>query len=628
MCGIVGAFGPSVKFITSQSQASMDVLSHRGPDGNGIWFSNDGFCFLGHRRLAILDPSGAASQPMIYDGSVLSYNGEIYNHQELRKKYFLKDKENFKTHSDTETLLHLFKRKDRKDILQQLNGMFAGAYYETSEKSLFLFRDPLGIKPLYWYTLKDSTVLFSSEIKGLFVFFPSPDLIRSDSSILKTYLTFENWPQGKSLFSGINLLRPGENLILYINENNQIEQNIEKWTHPPQRKAQKKLSLPKDYDGLVKYARTAIEESVQEHLLSDVPLSAYLSGGLDSGTVVAIASQDNKDLLTFTGYYDVKDSWYDERVFAQQTARRCKLEQVEVPIRVDDFYLYFDKLIQILEEPRMGMGSFSQMIVAKKAAEFRKVILSGHGGDEMFLGYPLFKAYLTFSQFPNLSSLKTLSSFNQKEWPWLINLLFEKISGKIHFAPLLWPNFPFKQLSEKNASQIYKEFGVSSFFNSLEKLEAYYVKTYLPGLLMVEDKISMAFSLETRTPLWSPSFLQKIQKIPPEIKLSQGRLKGLFKDAITCWLPPEVINAPKRGFPTPFRYWFRNELREEVERRLLKEGGALDDLISKEKRKKLLTSHFHIKMPFAFDEKRAHKIWMLLCLESWSRQFNIQWKFS
>jgi len=630
MCGIIGAFGPSVQSLKNRYPTALKSILHRGPDSEGSWFSDDGHCFLGHQRLEILDSSPFASQPMGDDESVLAYNGEIYNHLSLRNELVSEKPPIFNTHSDTETLFYLLKKFPRKDALTRLNGMFAGAYYEKGSKSLFLFRDSLGIKPLYWYAMEDGTILFSSEIKGIFALLPSGSR-QIDESVLETYLTFENWPQGKSLFSGVRLLSPGESLLLRLNENEGVSQKLEIWAFP-QQKSEKNLNpvqkthQPNDYNGWVNYVRRAVEETVKSHLLSDVPVSAYLSGGLDSGTIVALAAQNHKDFLTFTGYYDVGDSWYDERIFAQKTARYYQVQQVEVPITPDDFLQSFDELIQVLEEPRMGMGSFSQLIVAKQAAKHRRVILAGHGGDELFLGYPLFKACLALKHFPRFSSWKILASLNQKEWPWFLNLLLGVLSGKIYLAPRLWANFPFEGLNKGKSKQGFPEFLASSLPQSLEALETYYINTYLPGLLMVEDKISMAYSLETRTPFWSPTFLNCIQNIPAEIRLSRGKLKGLFKDAVSCWLPPEVINAPKRGFPTPFRYWFRKELREDIERRLLKDGDVLDPLISKEQRAKLLKSHFHTKLPFALDEKRAHQIWMLLCLESWIRQYNIKWR--
>jgi asparagine synthase (glutamine-hydrolysing) len=620
MCGIVGAFGPSVRSFKEQCQVAISAISHRGPDAEGSWFSEDGFCFLGHRRLTILDSSIAAAQPMVDKESALIYNGEIYNHQSLRNQSVA-----FKTHSDTETLFYLLKDPHRKNVLKQLDGMFVGAYYEKEKKSLFLFRDALGIKPLYWSSMQDGTVLFSSEVKGILSLLPSY-LPKVEKTVLETYLIFENWGQNKSLFSGIHLLFPGQSLLLGISPDRGVSQKLEQWQSAQKNSTQYQGSfLSKGYDGCVQYVRKAIEKTIKNHLLSDVPVSAYLSGGLDSGTIVAVASQYKKDLLAFTGYYDVKDNWYDERELARKTAEHYQVPQIEVPITPEDFILSFDNLIQILEEPRMGMGSFSQMIVSKKASEYRKVILAGHGGDELFLGYPLIKACLALERFPRLSSLKGLCSLNQREWPWLLNLVFEKLRGKIYLAPRLWSNSPFKIFSKSESETTFSAFLASNLLTSMEALEAYYINTYLPGLLLVEDKISMAFSLETRTPFWSPTFLDQIQKIPAEVKLSKGRLKGLFKDAVSVWLPPEVINAPKRGFPTPFRYWFRKELRAEVERRLLREGDHLDPLISKENRKKLLQSHFNKKLPFALDERRAHRIWMLLSLESWSRQFQVQW---
>jgi asparagine synthase (glutamine-hydrolysing) len=263
----------------------------------------------------------------------------------------------------------------------------------------------------------------------------------------------------------------------------------------------------------------------------------------------------------------------------------------------------------------MGMGSFSQYVVAEQTARHRKVVLSGHGGDELFCGYPLFKAAYVISAPFSLGTGRVLGSLRAKEVPWVAYSAVNSIlHRRFEFAPAIFT----RPSGERD------EFACDVSSSLFENVDRYYRSVYLPGLLEVEDKISMSFSLETRTPLWNQMLASYVAKIPVANRIQGGETKKLLKDAVNKVLPAAVFTAPKRGFPTPLRHWFRHELRDFVTERLT--SGLLDDIVERADVRKTLDSHFRSRAPFrpfALDERRAHRIWMMLCLESWMRQYKV-----
>lgn len=610
MCGFLGAFGLQSQDYQPKFSTALESITHRGPDDGGIWVDPSHRCILGHRRLSIIDLSSAAAQPFRGNDDVLVYNGEIYNHLDIRHQFFSHIQ--FSSTSDTETLFYLCKEKeDYSTFLSQLDGMFAGAFYKKSENTLYLFRDGLSIKPLY-YIIIDQTILFASEIRALLCLLPE-EMKKIDEDTVSCYLTFENWPQGPSLFQGIKSVLPGE-IFKIRSENDQLTVHKESFL--------KRKSLPKPTPhSLEEYIVESIDASVQQHLLSDVPLGTYLSGGLDSSIVTTLAARHTKDLMAFIGYFDI-DEWHDERPLARQVAKQSNVPLMEVKITPQHFYENFDKVILSLEEPRMGMGTFSQYIVAEEAAKHRKVILAGHGGDELFGGYPIFKAF-HFLESPSIwEKIQHLKSFNVREFPWLVYLMVQKVlSGKTVFAPTL---SNLKVFNKVASSSFAPSFQTKNTKKIIEDLFTYYQTIYLPGLFSAEDKISMAHSLETRFPLWSQSFIEKMKQIPIEALLHEGQLKGLYKKALKNYLPQDLLYAGKKGFPTPLRHWFRQELASEVEKRLLHSNTDLYKWISFEFIARLVNSHKKNVLPYPMDEKRAHQIWILLCLESWMRQFGVK----
>lgn len=585
----------------------MNVIAHRGPDGQGVYTSRNGRCVLGHVRLAIIDLSTAASQPMIKLNSALVYNGEIYNHHMLRQE-LAKDGWSFGSSSDTETLLTGLRNQSHK-FLDAAKGMFAGAWYDENSGELMLFRDPLGIKPCYIVSLPDSTIIFCSEIAGLL---SVTDKIRREVDLrtLYCYLRFENYPQKVSLFRDIESLLPGE-VRQYRDGSKKYQASFILPVSDTQ-------EIPSHGKELVSQTRAILEKSVKSHLLSDVPVGVYLSGGLDSSIVSCLAARHSSGLTAFTGYFEDTDPYYDERPYSRDVADFLGVQLNEVRIRPDDFKLHFDALVTHLGQPRMGMGSFSQYMVAMLAGKQRKVFLAGHGGDELFAGYPIFKAaWLTQHHWVTPECWKVWLGLAAKELPWVLYMLLERMTkGHTPLAPSIMP-VKETQLAEKFESNF-----LDTSTEPLIHLQEYYQSLYLPGLLLVEDSVSMAHSLETRVPLWSADVISWANRIDLEEKMPNGRLKGLLRSVATGVIPDSVLSAPKRGFPTPLRKWFRKELREFVCDRLLRQSCVLDLAMNRDQRELLIKDHAARPLPFALDERRAHKIWMLLCLESWSMQFD------
>lgn len=612
MCGFIGAFGPSAKKYSQNIHRALEAIQHRGPDSQGVYISTDEMCIIGHVRLSIIDTSTAAKQPF-YDGpNVLAFNGEIYNHLDLRAQYGLSG---CRTHSDTETFCKLLTHSvDPHIIFKNINGMYAGAYYKESRKSLYLFRDPLGIKPLYIYEAPDSTLIFGSEIKAILALCPDLE-VSWNQETLAFYLKYANWPQSHSFFNKIKLCEPGTWLNAKVKNLTQIvfEKTV---TSVSELMVNEEFSKVEDW---VAYTEYHLKKSVKAHLLSDVPLGANLSGGIDSGLISYFASKHLNNLYTFTGFFE-GDDFYDESPLASAIAEKCGAKHYKIPIKPNHFIDHFDQLIWHLEEPRMGMGAFSQLIVAKEARKHRKVLLAGHGGDELFAGYQAFRAFFFYENFPQTKALRALKAIRRMDFIWLVYLGLNMFRGKVTYAPTLYPN-----ASKHSWPSLSSDKGVfydTSFRPQTDNLFRYYLQTYLPGLLVVEDKVSMSQSLETRLPLWSLPIIKSALSIPLEEKLKNGVLKNLLRGVADKYLPPSVLSAPKKGFPTPLRHWFRNELYDFIHSRLTSYNSEIYRFVSKAELNQLLLSHKKGEgQPYAIDERRAQKIWLLLNLDAWCRLF-------
>jgi len=626
MCGIAGILSLNESTVPAL-QKRLDVMNqlirHRGPDGDDTWVHPNKHAGLMHRRLAIIDLSPSGAQPMTdRAGNWIVYNGEIYNYIELRQEL---GPENFVSTSDTEVILLAY-RKWGADCVNHLRGMFAFALWDESKGTLFCARDRFGIKPFY-YTIQKNTFYFASEPKALLPFI---DHIETDLDGFKDYLTFQLCLAGKTLFKGIQELLPAHYLQVR-NGSVQVNRYWEIYFHP-------------DYDHTGTYfeekLRALLEDSVDFHLRSDVPVGAYISGGLDSSAVASIAAdrQPAGAMIGFTGKFSSFGKEFDESGYARALAEYKDFELEEQDINASDFIENIRKVIYHLDYPTAGPGSFPQYMVSRLAAKKRKVVLGGQGGDEIFGGYTRYLiAYfeqcikgaiegttqngnyvVTYeSIIPNLVALQNYKPMIKEFWR---EGLFEPMDRRyyrlINRAPSLDDEINWSMLEPYSARETFE-----SIFNgdNVQK-ESYFdlmthfdFKTLLPALLQVEDRMSMAHGLESRVPILDHPIVELAATIPADIKFKDGKMKHIFQKAVQPYLPAEISNRrDKMGFPTPLSEWLAGEARDFV-KDIFSTGKALHrDLVNNRKVIEQLDK----------EPRYGRKIWGLLCLEIWQQEFH------
>ena len=626
MCGIAGIYHLDSQAIPGLTQklGVMDrLLRHRGPDGEGAWTNALGRLGFVHRRLSIIDLSPSGAQPMTDRmGNWIVYNGEIYNYLELRREL---GEENFVTNSDTEVILFAY-RKWGADCVSHLRGMFAFALWDETSQSLFCARDRFGIKPFY-YMVHKNIFYFSSEPKALL---PFVGQIETDLDGFKDYLTFQFCLDGKTLFKGIQELLPAHSLLI---RNGDIRKQ-RYW----------EVFFRPDYQHTATYfeekLRALLVDSVQHHLVSDVPVGAYVSGGLDSSSIASIAAdhQPAGAMIGFTGKFSAYGSEFDESRYARALADQKDFTLYEQDISAQDFVENIRKVIYHMDYPAAGPGSFPQYMVSRLAARHRKVVLGGQGGDEIFGGYTRYLiAYfeqcikgaiegtmhngnfvVTYeSIIPNLVALRNYKPLLQEFWR---EGLFESMDRRyfrlVNRAPSLddeinWPLLePYSARGTFqgifNGNNVRKE----SYFDLMTHFD---FKTLLPALLQVEDRMSMAHGLESRVPLLDHPIVELAATIPADIKFKDGKMKHILNQVVQPYLPEIIINRKdKMGFPTPLSDWLAGDASEFV-RDIFSSSKALHrDLIDNKKVLEIMD-----------DEPRyGRKVWGLLSLEIWQQEFH------
>lgn len=622
MCGVNGCINFNLKRIPNLEKrlAIMNQLqSHRGPDGDGIWVHPNEHVGFGHRRLSIIDLD-TGNQPMDdLCGNWITFNGEIYNYIELRDEL---GKQNFRTSSDTEVILHAY-RKWGKDCVDHLRGMFSFAIWDEAKQELFCARDRFGIKPFY-YTVVDDTFYFSSEVKALL---PFVEKIETCLEGFKDYLTFQLCLNGKTMFKNIYELLPGHCLTIK-NGAVKIRRYWQVYYHL-------------DFDHTAKYFEERIRElliqSIDLHLRSDVPIGGYISGGLDSSIVASIACQNSDDFMGFNGKFSEKAD-YDESGYARALAEANSFPLAEIDIGVNDFIDNIRKVIYHLDYPVAGPGSFPQYMVSGIASQYRKVVLGGQGGDEIFGGYARYLiAYfeqciksaidgtmnsgnfiVTYeSIIPNLISLRNYKPLLQEFWR---EGLFEDLDRRyyrlINRAPSLGEEINWEVLEPYSAFQsfqsIFKADNVQkeSYFDSMTHFD---FKTLLPALLQVEDRVSMAHGLESRVPFLDHPLVEFVATIPSNVKFENGTMKNVLKRCMKSFLPPVISNrTDKMGFPVPLHEWMKGDARD-----------FFYDVFSTSKalNRDLVNNRLVLKK-FDQESKFGRTVWGLLCLELWQQEFH------
>jgi asparagine synthase (glutamine-hydrolysing) len=603
MCGIAGIVGdlPDKSIIKSM----IDIMDHRGPDARGFYYSE--YLHFGHCRLSINDLSEMGNQPFIDKKQKVAVivNGEIYNFKEL-KNTLLKEGHKFKSRSDSEVILHGY-IEDGLEFICNLNGMFAIAIWDDKKKILYLVRDRLGIKPLYYLKL-NNTFLFASEIKAL-AQYNKLDLSLDVQSFVE-YMAFENYFSNRTLNCNIKMVEPGE-IVKFTLDDLTVDRKY--FWRPAFRKKpiDPEVNVYKEYQRIIK-------SSIKRHLISDVPVGFYLSSGIDTSSVVYYSSKLlGKGLNTYTGYFGLQ-GFYDEATSAEKIAKGFGCQNNKISIEPKDFIDNIENVLWHLDEPRVGMGSFSQYMVAKIAAKDVKVILTGHGGDEFFAGYPVFKAI-----YGKKNALNLIQNSSLRELTFAFYFIIYPILRKeaAYFLPNIYPIGSLKELLVPGFQDLLKETNALKELKDLkekcsdeyERLTMTYLKYYLPALFTVEDKISMAFSLESRTPLCDNEMLDFALSLPLSLKLFKYELKHIPRTAMKDKLPSFIFKLPKRGFPTPLRLWFKKDLKKFIQEYILDNIACLS-MFNEHMVKKIVFAYTNSKISTPFDEIIAHRVWVLLNL--------------
>jgi asparagine synthase (glutamine-hydrolysing) len=621
MCGIAGIYnldGAKIDNIQKCLVVMNNLISHRGPDGSNSWVNKSKNLGFTHRRLAIIDLSENAAQPMVGNGNnVIVFNGEIYNYKELKTE--LSSLWDFKTNSDTEVILAAY-NKWGVDCLKYLRGMFAFAIWDEKDKKLFCARDRFGIKPFY-YTFKDNIFYFASEAKALLPFIEK-DI---DKNAFKEYLFFQFYLEGKTLFKDVKELLPAHYIIV-DDKGIKIKRYWEVYYD---------IDFYHTERYFIEKLKELIEESIKYHIISDVPVGSYVSGGVDSSLVGLLAKKYvDYEYAIFHGKFSYSEQ-YDESKYAKDVADKGKMKYHEIDINHDDFKENIRKVIYHLDFPVAGPGSFPQYMVSKLAAKHRKVVLGGQGGDEIFGGYTRYLiAYfeqcikgaiegtlnsgnfvVTYeSIIPNLVSLRNYKPLLQEFWKdGLFDSMDKRYFRLINRAPSLSNEINWEYLGDYDPFIAFEKIfngnnvGKEAYF---DKMTHFDFKTLLPALLQVEDRMSMAHGLESRVPFLDYKIVELAAVIPADIKFKNGEMKRLLIKTFSKELPESILNRKdKMGFPVPINEWFKNELKDFVIS-IFREFPDRE-ILNKEK----------ILEGIALEPKFGRKIWGLLSLEIWFQEF-------
>lgn len=624
MCGIAGIFNLNGAPVSPAHLRMMtDAIAHRGPDGEG--FYKDGFVGLGHRRLAIIDLSPAGHQPMVTGDGVfaLTYNGEIYNFMELRGE-LERLGHTFTSRTDSEVVLRAYAAWGTSCV-EHFNGMFAFALWDKSRQELFLARDRYGIKPLY-YTFTGNTFLFASEQKAILAY---PSVRREiDLEALLEYFTFQNIFTNKTLLKNVSLFPPGHWAKIPLGASMNSLEPVQYWDFhftEPDRPARDEEYL-EELDRLFRQA-------VKRQLVSDVELGSYLSGGMDSGSITAIAATHLPYIKTFTCGFDLHSAsglelGFDEREKAELMSYLFKTEHYEMVLKAGDMERVLPRLAWHLEEPRVGQ-SYPNFYMAQLASKFVKVVLSGAGGDELFGGYP-WRYYRAVVNNDFEHYVDKYYKFWQRLIPnSIIHEAFKPVWDKVKHV---WTRDIFRDVFHEHAASLTRP---EDYINHSLYFEA---KTFMHGLLVVEDKLSMAHGLESRVPFLDNDLVDFAVKVPVRLKLrnlmevvshnenepgpkttkyfqktSDGKI--LLRQVMSNYIPQEIIEMEKKGFSAPDASWFKGESIEYVRRELYGSKSRIYEFLDRNTVLKLVDEHLEGK------QNRRLFIWSLLNVEEWCRKF-------
>jgi len=613
MCGIVGILHFNKQRDTSNRVKKMATsITHRGPDDDGFWSDDD--VALGFRRLSIVDIETGAQPMSNEDGQVwVVFNGEIYNHTELRRELEAKGHQFKSDHSDTEVLVHGWEEWGER-LPERLNGMFAFAVWDCRKRSLFLSRDRLGIKPLY-ISKQDGCLIFGSEIRALH----ASGLVekRVNPTGVLEYFQQQNLWGGRSMFQDIELLEPAS----FLRIDPQGSRQGTYWDFKFERR-QADLGVASEL------LREALSGAMERQLAADVPVMTYLSGGIDSSAITARAHQLDSGVRSYSCIFNLDnvgvDKFVDEREFSRAIAQDLGLDHVELELPQNDLIEALQPTIFALEEPRMGMAYVNYRI-AERVSKDSKVVLSGCGGDEMLGGYIARYNVVKDQMDPAIQASfprRMINALRGREKP------TDDIRGPLHalYGFLVTENM----LDEAFTPSFLASAGSYSMTESLEKLltqcqstdpwdRLMYLdaKTYLHGLLVIEDKLSMTHSLETRVPLLDNEIIDLALTYKWSTLIDGDIGKVAFREAIRDWVPALVADKPKMGFGPPDASWYRGPLQPFIRAKLAPKRIAERGVFKPEFVSRIIEEHM------ASTSNRVAFLWSLLSFDTWCEEFDL-----
>jgi asparagine synthase (glutamine-hydrolysing) len=623
MCGIVGVLNSDPNHPVSRDLIidMCAAIKHRGPDDEGVLVNRN--IGIGMRRLSVIDVEGGKQPQQNEDGSIhIVFNGEIYNYPELRK--ICQDRgHKFTTNSDTETIVHLYEDKGI-DCVEPLNGMFAFAVFNERDRSVTLFRDRLGIKPLY-YAQTGRSFIFGSEIKSILV---HPDVSREiDPIALDQYLTYKYIPEPRTIFKQVKKLPPG----------NALTWRDGKFESGPYWKLSYAEQTGRAESDLAEELLHRLEQAVRMQMISDVPLGALLSGGIDSSAIVGLMSQiSNQPVNTFSIGFEERS--YSELEHARTIAAAFKTEHRELVVHpnVQDL---FDRVVGHFDEPFADSSAIPTFLVSQLAREHVTVALSGTGADELFAGYerywaiPLSRAYgrvpRPIRSAVNYASQKIPTGHEKRSLTLRARRFTESASSPLlsrHqqvvglFSPLdryqLYTNEWADSVQRDEEDPLLARFNASDAQSDLDRLLDVDTGTLLPGdYLVKDDRMSMAVSLELRVPFLDHTLVEFAATLPPNLKLRRLTTKYILKKSTEKLLPKHILRRPKHGFEIPIARWIGEDLKDPVQDLLLSKKASERGLFHRHQISNLLETHNSGR------DNLSRQIWSLMALEVWFRRY-------
>ena len=615
MCGITGIFRANEPLDDGIIKQMTDSLQHRGPDAEGYYRNNAGTCFLGHRRLSIIDLSENANQPMKYkdQGYTIVFNGEIYNHVALREELKAHTAD-FSTASDTEVVLQAFIQWG-DDFVKKLNGMFSIAIYHEKSNHLKLFRDRIGIKPLYYY-YHEGVFAFASELKALLPLTKMIGKFHLDMKAVNAYFRLGYIPEPLSIYEEIKKFPAGSEAI--VNDAGveifsywDLSQKIEKQVLSDEKKAKIKLG-------------ELIQKSVNDRLMSDVPFGTFLSGGIDSSLVTALASRNYQSRLN-TFSIGFKEATHDESKYAREVAKQLNTEHHEFIVTHEDALDLIDQHANMFDEPFADSSYIPTHLVAKEARKHVKMVLTGDGGDEQFMGYGMYnwaerlKKYDSPIISPLLKSILSKTSNRGKR----VSSMFDRNPNDeipVHIFSVEQYFFNAREWQKIVKEEIYENIklplkDIARKLSAREKQAFFDLNYYLKDDLLVKvDRATMAASLEARTPLLDHRIVSFALNLDEKLKIKNKTNKYLLKQVLYDYLPEKLFDRPKWGFSIPLDQWLGKELKTLIVDTITQD--RLDEVgIFKSTEVLQIVDRF-----FKGEQYLYNKIWLIYVFLSWEEK--------